>query len=70
MSEISHKRHVAKAITWRIVGTVDTFLLGWLITGSVELGAAIGGFEIITKTVLYYLHERAWYNFSRFGVKK
>lgn len=70
MSNVTHKRHIVKALTWRVVGTLDTFLLGWLITGSIELGAAIGGIEIITKTLLYYLHERVWYNFSQYGIEE
>ena len=63
------KRHLAKAITWRITGTLDTMLIGWLITGSIELGALIGGIEVLTKTVLYYVHERVWYKHIKFGVK-
>ena len=65
---VAKKRHIVKTITWRIVGTLDTFLLSWLITGSIKIGAAIGGIEIITKMILYYFHERAWYRFSRFGI--
>ena len=65
---VSKKRHIVKTITWRIVGTLDTFLLSWLITGSIKIGAAIGGIEIITKMILYYFHERAWYKFSKFGI--
>jgi uncharacterized membrane protein len=45
-------------------------ILSWLITGSWKWGLAIGGTEVITKMVLYYLHERAWYKFSKFGVDK
>jgi adenylylsulfate kinase len=56
----SHKRSILKAISWRTLGTVDTFILSWIITGQVEVAAAIGGVELITKTALYYLHERAW----------
>jgi uncharacterized membrane protein len=66
---VQKKRHIAKAFTWRVVGTIDTFILAWLLTGSIELGAAFSGVEILTKTVLYYLHERAWYNF-KWGVDK
>ena len=62
------KRHLAKAITWRVTGTLDTMLIGWLITGSIEVGALIGGVEILTKTVLYYVHERVWYKHIKFGV--
>ena len=65
---IARRRHVAKALSWRMVGTVDTFLLAWLFTGSLEIGALVGGTEVITKTFLYYLHERAWYNYIEFGV--
>lgn len=65
---VARRRHVAKALSWRIVGTVDTFLLAWLFTGSFEIGALVGGTEVITKTFLYYLHERAWYNYIEFGV--
>lgn len=67
---VAKKRHILKTITWRIVGTLDTFLLSWLITGSAKIGAAIGGIEIVTKMILYYFHERAWYKFSKFGIKK
>jgi uncharacterized membrane protein len=67
---VSYKRHIAKTITWRIVGTIDTMILGWIITGDLKLGLAIGGFEVITKMVLYYLHERAWYKYIKFGLEK
>jgi uncharacterized membrane protein len=60
-------RHLAKTITWRIVGTIDTMLLGWLITGSLKMGLAIGGTEVVTKMFLYFFHERAWYKWGRLG---
>lgn len=63
------KRHLAKTVTWRVIGTLDTIILSGLITGSWELGMAIGGVEVFTKMILYFLHERAWYKFSKFGVK-
>jgi|TARA_B110000285_G_scaffold171425_1_gene191900 uncharacterized membrane protein len=67
---VSRKRHILKTISWRIIGTVDTIILSGIITGSWKFGLAIGGVEVITKMILYYFHERAWYKFSDFGVKK
>ena len=66
---ISRKRHVLKTITWRVIGTLDTTVLSWFITGSWKMGVTIGGIEVVTKMILYYVHERAWYKFSKFGVK-
>jgi uncharacterized membrane protein len=70
MTKVTYKRHIAKTITWRIVGTLDTILLSWLITGNAFLGLKIGLVEVITKMVLYFLHERVWYkiNLSKNGV--
>ena len=62
MSNISHKRHLAKTITWRLVGTLDTILLSWLISGNPLTGLKIGFSEVLTKMLLYYFHERIWFN--------
>ena len=59
--EGSQKRHIAKTITWRFVGTMDTFVLSWAITGNPFTGLKIGFSEMITKMILYYLHERLWF---------
>ena len=64
---INKKRHIAKTITWRVIGTLDTMLLGWLISGDPLIGIQIGGLELFTKMILYYFHERAWYR-SNWGV--
>ena len=66
---IDRKRHIAKTITWRLVGTLDTMALGWLITGSPLIGLKIGALELVTKFFLYYLHERGWSRI-KFGTKK
>ena len=58
MRDPSRKRHIAKTITWRIVGTVDTILLSWLISGNPMMGVKIGLAEVVTKMALYYFHER------------
>lgn len=69
MKDNSHKRHIAKAVTWRIVGTIDTFLLSWLITGNPYTGLKIGITEVFSKMLLYYFHERLWFK-VRAGIKK
>lgn len=57
----TEKRHIAKTITWRLVGTIDTIILSWVITGNPFTGLKIGFVEVITKMILYYLHERLWF---------
>ena len=65
---VARKRHILKTISWRIIGTLDTMIISWVITGSWKWGLAIGGVEVFTKMILYFLHERVWYKFSKFGV--
>ena len=65
---ISRKRHVAKAITWRVVATTTTVVIVGFGTGDWAVGLAVGGVEFPTKMLLYYLHERFWYNFIGLGV--
>nr|WP_321229328.1 DUF2061 domain-containing protein [uncultured Psychroserpens sp.] len=69
MKDQSHKRHIAKTITWRIVGTIDTIILSWIISGDPMTGLKIGSAEVVTKMLLYYFHERAWFkiNLSKEG---
>ena len=56
----SHLRSILKAVSWRIIGTIDTMVISYLWTGHLGKALAIGGTEVITKIGLYYLHERAW----------
>ncbi len=53
-------RSIVKTISWRIIGTLDTILISWLVTGTLSLAISIGSIELITKMFLYFLHERAW----------
>ena len=62
-------RHIFKTFTWRLIATSDTIILGWILSGNISVGISIGLFEIITKMILYYLHERTWYIFD-FGLDK
>ena len=59
------RRSLAKTATWRITATIDTMLLAWLFTGSPAAAVTIGSLEILTKLVLYYLHERFWNKIRR-----
>ena len=63
-------RSVVKAISWRTVGTLDTIIVSYFITGSLVMAASIGSIEVITKMVLYYFHERAWNKLSFGRVKE
>ncbi|MDA7706536.1 MAG: DUF2061 domain-containing protein [Flavobacteriaceae bacterium] len=54
------KRSLLKTISWRIIGTLDTILISWAITGTLTLAFSIGFIELVTKMVLYFFHERAW----------
>ena len=56
----TQRRSLAKTVSWRILASLDTFVLGYLITGSPVWGVSIAGGEVATKIVLYYAHERAW----------
>ncbi|MBM3859025.1 MAG: DUF2061 domain-containing protein [Verrucomicrobia bacterium] len=57
--ERSH-RSLAKAVSYRITGTLATVLVSWLVTGQIQAALSIGFVELFAKTGLYYLHERAW----------
>ena len=56
----THARSVLKAVSWRLLGTMDTFALSWLITGRVHVAGSIAGLELGTKVAWYYLYERLW----------
>ena len=60
----AHSRSFAKAVSWRILGSLDTFAISWFFTGSPKAAGAIAITEVVTKMVLYYAHERAWANVS------
>ncbi|AZQ57365.1 DUF2061 domain-containing protein [Maribacter sp. MJ134] len=53
-------RSVAKAVSWRIIGTLDTLLISYLLTGEVAIAASIASIDFVTKMFLYFFHERLW----------
>ena len=64
MSVDTKKRTMVKTITWRITASLTTFLIAWILTGDILVGASIGSIEAIAKIFLYYFHERIWTNIS------
>jgi len=65
----TNKRHLAKTFSWRAIGTLDTFILGWLITGNPLTGLKIGGAEVVSKMLLYFGHEKIWYKIN-YGIDR
>jgi adenylylsulfate kinase len=56
----THARSVAKAVSWRFLGTVATTALVFIFTRRLVLSLAVGGFEFVSKIGLFWLHERVW----------
>jgi sulfate adenylyltransferase large subunit len=56
----THARSFAKAVSWRATGSLDTFLVAFVITSSPKIAGSVAVTEILTKIFIYYLHERAW----------
>lgn len=53
-------RSIVKAISWRIVGTLDTLIVSYLLTGQIALATSIASIDFVTKMILYFFHERIW----------
>ncbi|SHJ46046.1 DUF2061 domain-containing protein [Pseudozobellia thermophila] len=53
-------RSVAKAVSWRVIGTLDTLLISYILTGEVAIAASIASIDFVTKMFLYFVHERVW----------
>jgi uncharacterized membrane protein len=66
---VHYKRHIVKTISYRIVSTLIGFLLMWWISGSIKVGTAFGIAELLYKPVQYYIHERIWYKWIKYGIK-
>ena len=69
MTKVTRKRHLAKAVSYRILGTATTMITGWYITGDVMSGVKIGVIETFVKIAIFYAHERAWLKFE-YGLRK
>ena len=53
-------RSVLKALSWRVLGTLDTLLVSYILIGEIALATSIASVDFITKLVLYFFHERIW----------
>ena len=64
MSADTQRKTIAKTMTWRITASLTTFVIAWILTGDLLIGASIGTIEAIAKIFLYYFHERIWNSIS------
>ena len=62
----TRKRIILKSISYRIWGTIITMLIVFLFTGRLDFSLGAGVLEVLFKTLMYYLHERAW-NKTKWG---
>jgi uncharacterized membrane protein len=66
---VERKRHIAKTISYRIISTLIGFGIMWGVSGDIKVGAAFGVAELVYKPIQYYLHERVWYRWIKYGLK-
>jgi len=67
---ITKSRHLAKAVTWRVIASITTALIAWSFGLPPKIIGAVFLADLIIKFILYYLHERVWYKHIKFGIKK
>lgn len=67
---VQAKRHIAKALSYRLIGTLQTAIIGYAFTGSFIIASSIGAVELCIKPFIYFIHERVWYKWIKFGLKK
>jgi uncharacterized membrane protein len=67
---VERKRHIAKTISYRVISTLIGFVIMWWISDSIKVGAAFSFAELIYKPIQYYIHERIWYKWIKFGLRK
>ena len=67
---VEKKRHIAKTISYRLISTLIGFAAMMVVTGSAKAGAAFSVAELLWKPVQYYVHERIWYKWIKYGLKQ
>lgn len=66
---INVKRHILKTISYRIISSSIGFLTMWYLSDDVRIGTAFSLGELVLKPFIYFLHERFWYKYIKYGVK-
>ena len=66
--KVTKNRHIAKTISYRLISTAIGFITMWVVSGSVKVGAAFGVAELLWKPIQYYIHERVWYKWIKYGI--
>lgn len=59
-------RSVVKALSWRFIGTLDTLVISYILTGELGIATSIASIDFVTKMILYFFHERIW-NLVKWG---
>ena len=58
-------RHFLKTVSYRILGTITTFLTAFIMTGDINVSSAIGLSEVVLKPIIYFIHERIWFKYIK-----
>ena len=66
--EVSKKRHIAKTISYRVISSAIGVVVVWVVSGSIKVGTAFGVAELVYKPIQYYIHERVWYKWIKYGL--
>jgi len=56
----SHVRSLAKAVSYRVLGSMATALIVYILSGKPTLSLGAGALDMVAKIGLYFLHERIW----------
>jgi uncharacterized membrane protein len=67
-NKVSYKRHIAKTISYRVISTTIGVVVVWGFSGSLKIGTAFGIAELVYKPIQYYIHERVWYKWIKYGL--
>ena len=67
---VEKRRHIAKTISYRLVSSGIGFAIMYFASGSLKIGAIFSFAELVYKPIQYYLHERVWYRYIKYGLKE